>query len=899
MLSTSPKRSSTAGKKREAPNGAASNPQKKRRKDKERDNGQKVPVDSEQHWTWMSLAESSISALAPLFTPDSRYFFTTAASSFQIFSTATGKLVSTIPAHDDTITALALHPLNSTQLFSASLDGTVKRWDTHHGALLETLRIDQPVTHIAVHAELGDEVFIATGTKSGKNSDSSHIFRITTKPSSQLPSPSTCLTQPPKPHKSSRTIYIGKTRRATGLAVSSCARFLVVVGGTKAYVARSNTNNAGFTSFVSPDAITCLAVHPTESYFATGDERGVVRLWYCLNDQAVPTPTLTSDPSSSKQKPTDPTYTAPTTTLHWHAHAVSALSFTSSGAQLLSGGEESVLVIWQLHSGQREYVPRVGAPIGGVSVCAGPNGGTEYAIALVDGGVVFVGNDTLRIGRAVRRVRLDPTPTRPLPLALHPRAGHVLLPAAHPSSLQILSRSTSSLIGEIQVAPANRVSRRDETPIEPVRVTLVAMSGGREGKGKENEDGEWMATVDSRAEGETYLKFWRWNPSSTTTTPTNLCTLNTRIDHPHGDDKLTSLAFSPSPSSPTLATTGSDGLVKLWSVQQSDDDEFWICAASLSYRDHIPTRALFSSDGSLLAIVHGPCVTLWDVQTHKMCGALSCVEVKEPREVVFVGKSGRYIALLGEGAVVLWDLVMFSDHPSTSTHIISHPTNPTFALFQHPTTTSTRISIFTPNTSTPIRSRTLPFKLVDPIWSNGTGDLGVVGFKEAQGDGGWSLVVAGDDVRQTSVERAGGIGVDDAPIVPRTLFEDIFGRGAVGPVVAKVETGKGKEKEKGKANGEDSVRTARRKAKKVKRRAAKLAQNSTSGPGAKPSVNGDEEELDSEGDTPESSEPATEGDIELEAIAWDGTIQMTKKINGVVGVHSASDEEENEEDEVV
>ncbi|KAG8713226.1 hypothetical protein FRC08_013523, partial [Ceratobasidium sp. 394] len=121
---------------------------------------------------------------------------------------------------------------------------------------------------------------------------------------------------------------------------------------------------------------------------------------------AVPLSASTTDPSSSKSKPADSSHTAPTTTLHWHAHAVSALAFTPSGAQLLSGGEESVLVVWQLYSGQREYVPRVGAPIGGVGVCAGPNGGTEYAIALVDGGVVFVGSDTLRIGRAVRRVRL-------------------------------------------------------------------------------------------------------------------------------------------------------------------------------------------------------------------------------------------------------------------------------------------------------------------------------------------------------------------------------------------------------------------------------------------------------------------------------------------------------------
>jgi hypothetical protein len=32
------------------------------------------------------------------------------------------------------------------------------------------------------------------------------------------------------------------------------------------------------------------------------------------------------------------------TTLHWHAHAVGALSYSMDGASLLSGGQEGVLV---------------------------------------------------------------------------------------------------------------------------------------------------------------------------------------------------------------------------------------------------------------------------------------------------------------------------------------------------------------------------------------------------------------------------------------------------------------------------------------------------------------------------------------------------------------------------
>ncbi|CUA69648.1 WD repeat-containing protein 75 [Xenopus laevis] [Rhizoctonia solani] len=877
-------------------------PRKKRRKEGA---AKKVAKGDEDTWKWIALAESSISSLPPLFTPDSRYFFTSAASSLQIFSTATGRLISTIPAHSSTITALLLNPHDSTQLFSASLDGTLKRWDTHHGALLETLRIDQPVTHIATHSSLVDELFVVT-TALGNGSDSSHVFRVSIKSKHQLPSPTSSLSDPPKPYKSSRTTHVGKTRRATGLAVSACGEYLIVVGGNKAYVSRTRGNGTRrFTTFMSPDPLTCLAVHPTESYFATGDERGVVRLWYCLNETAVP---ATSTPSSSKS-------TAATTTFHWHAHAVSALSFAPSGAQLVSAGEEAVLVVWQLHSGQREYIPRVGAPIGAVSVCFGPNGGLEYAIALMDGGVVFVGNDTLRIARTVRRVRLDPNPTRPFPLVSHSQSDRIILPAAHPASLQILSRTGAgiSLVGELEVAPSSRISRKDETPIEPIRVRHVALSD--KGKGT---DAQWLATIDSRADTETYLKFWKWNNGSSTTRPSDLCTLNTRIDRPHGEHRVTSLAFHPR-GGEMLATTGQDGIVKMWGIRRSSDEEFWICAASFSYRNHTPSKALFSPDGSLLAVIHGQCVTLWDIEnTTTPRGTLSCVETKDPRELVFVGSSGRYVAVLGAQTVVVWDLVRLcvlwhaplafplgsSQHPA---HITAHPTQPTFALFQYPDAKSTRISIFGVSGPTEIRSRTVPFTLDQPSWC----EFGVLGVGTNDPDR-WSLVLAGDDIQESSEEgsKARGISVDTAPFVPRTLFEDIFGRGALrfAPTTNLVSESKAienkapevDEKVKEKAKKNEEFKAAKRARRKVRREAKAHKKNEEDDP----------EDQESDPETPESSEPATETDLveaadevvylgmKRKSSFGDGSIKL---VNGVarVGVHSASDEEEDESAEEI
>ncbi len=191
---------------------------------------------------------------------------------------------------------------------------------------------------------------------------------------------------------SSEIVAVGKTRSTAGLAVSPSGAWLVAIAGHKAYVCQTANLSAGFTKFVSPERLTCLAFHPAEEYFATGDASGCIRLWYCLNESAT-----VKTPGVEK--------TAQTTTLHWHAHAVSSLMFTANGAYLLSGGEEAVLVIWQLHSGKKEFVPRVGSPIVHVALLS-TAGEEEYLLTLADASFVFVRASSLKISRSIARIKL-------------------------------------------------------------------------------------------------------------------------------------------------------------------------------------------------------------------------------------------------------------------------------------------------------------------------------------------------------------------------------------------------------------------------------------------------------------------------------------------------------------
>jgi NET1-associated nuclear protein 1 (U3 small nucleolar RNA-associated protein 17) len=178
------------------------------------------------------------------------------------------------------------------------------------------------------------------------------------------------------------------------MAVSASGLWLVATGGHTAYVASASTTKSGLTKYVSPERLTCLTCHPSDDYFATGDDKGNIRLWYCLNER-----TLAAAKISAEKR-------AQTTAFHWHAHAVSSLAFTSNGAYLLSGGEEAVLVIWQLHTGKKEFVPRMGAPIKTLAVLKATAGEEEYLLGLADATYAFVNSGTLKITRSFARIKL-------------------------------------------------------------------------------------------------------------------------------------------------------------------------------------------------------------------------------------------------------------------------------------------------------------------------------------------------------------------------------------------------------------------------------------------------------------------------------------------------------------
>ncbi|KAF8578728.1 WD40 repeat-like protein [Ramaria rubella] len=740
---------------------------------------EEIPVEDAPAWAWTPLADASVSNRPPVFTKDCRYFFVIAGSSVKIYATATGQVVSTLSSsssgsassssqlgdgHTDEITAAFINPRNAFQLMTASLDGRIKIWDFLDAALLSTIEVGEPITHMCAHENVRDHIFVATASRKKTKKNNANALREQSKVYRVSLRPSRATTDLPI-HKPADMIKVGKMRPTTGLAISPSGTWLVATGGPKAYVCPMVSVESGFTKFVSNETLTCLAFHPSEEYFATGDQKGQIRLWYCLNHEQI------STRSQGERR-------AQTTTLHWHAHSVSSIAFTANGSYLLSGGEEAVLVIWQLHTGKREFVPRLGAPIVSVSVASHQSVEEEYLLGLSDGTLAFVGSGTLRVSRSFARIKHDPTYQLPgkAPLAVHSRTSTIILPSSHPSSLLVYAPLTSTLIAELEVSPSNRVSRRDEKPIEPSRVERVVVS----------EDGQWLATIDGRDGGEdfereTYLKVWRWDAASTT------WNLNSRIDRPHGVHHVNALLFARAGEHPFLISAGADGSVKVWRIRtipnkKGEQEIFWICRSSLEYRSQIPTQAVCSPDGSLLAVSYGRHVVIYELSNNALRMVLTCPELQEVFTIAFVGSCGRYIVVGGRTVVVVWDLVLSTVlwcHvlPERIYDVVPHHTDESFVVMYHGEKSSTMLRKFGVVSANPVASHTLPFMLRTIVWypyaasGNGFSFLGIT----QKG----TSVVFGDRInfRQEEGSMAREISAESNPL-GRNLFQDIFGASA-------------------------------------------------------------------------------------------------------------------------
>lgn len=286
-------------------------------------------------------------------------------------------------------------------------------------------------------------------------------------------------------------------------------------------------------------------------------------------------------------------------TLHWHRDAVSAVKFTPDNQYLISGGKETVMVLWQLETGKKQFLPHLTSEVERLVVS--PEG-DRYSVQMGDNSVMVLSSSELKPVANFAGLQM-PVPPQELgssyeaadlanvTAVLHPQQHEQLLltvPATQPKTDQDVA--ARPFLQAFDVHNSRHVSRQalarnnvtdfnlgpERTAIIPPDVAFLAIS----------QDGQWLATVDEwmppasdvqylaadedqveeeqLKRREVHLKFWQWESVQ------SVWTLTTRVDAPHSrsfEDSLGAgsvLGLIANPVSRGFVTIGEDATVKTW-----------------------------------------------------------------------------------------------------------------------------------------------------------------------------------------------------------------------------------------------------------------------------------------------------------------------------------------------
>lgn len=275
-----------------------------------------------------------------------------------------------------------------------------------------------------------------------------------------------------------------------------------------------------------------------------------------------------------------------------------------TGNYLISGGAETVLVLWQLDTGKRDFLPHLSATIENIVVS--PKG-SSYALHLDDNSAMVLSTAEMkpttyvsgiqslvlsdkpskeslvrRVWRSVDEISTPlittSNPTNPSQIFLCVGNGQQASSTGNAPSTPLIQVFDVSSFQGVSKHPIARTNPTDTNmtsqgaPIIEPRVTKMAFS----------HDGKWLASVDewqpperdleplltgskttcevSRERREIYLKFWEIDAED------NSLQLVSRINEAHfTTESETILDVASDPISSRFASLGTDGVVRFWS----------------------------------------------------------------------------------------------------------------------------------------------------------------------------------------------------------------------------------------------------------------------------------------------------------------------------------------------
>ncbi|XP_052178617.1 uncharacterized protein LOC127792219 isoform X2 [Diospyros lotus] len=602
----------------------------------------------------------------PAFSNDAKKLLVCAGNTVSIFSISTGLQIAELEGHKARVTSVIVVPASVPAnkilcyCWTASLDGTIRYWDFSVPELMKTVDIRFPILSMVIPS-----LFSQPAENNEKTPD---LFAyVSTGDANQPDKKQGAL------HGHIRKCNLTKSRLAGGVTLAETKEpESITVCSSGKFFGIKDKRKLRIWNVPGKDAerievkkirlhhtknFTSLAFHPTERIVAAGDVTGRILIWrdfgnrtFCSNDKTINGRLMNNDDERPGVRGDDDADSC--STWHWHSAGVKLLLFSSDGAYLYSGGREGVLVVWQLDTGKKKFLPRIGSPI--LSFINSPDP-LLSSISCANNQIHIVKMSSMEILKSIDGIK----PPCPIPevyegscsgFVFDSTAGLVAVRAEN-YCIQFYSLFDDREISEVQICERNHQPGDELTLV----ITLLALSL----------DGCVMSTVETRLSEEgmgglVSLKFWTCGSQKKN------FSLSTIVYEPHRESGVSSIAFHPTHRMAVSTSRGGD--FKIWvgsnemqCKAQMQQKAGWTCHAVGSYKKKPMTAAAFSADGSVLAVAAETFITLWDPEKNVLVAVIG--DGLEPIvNLSFVGQS-EYLVSASQGSnagVSVWSMSKLS-----------------------------------------------------------------------------------------------------------------------------------------------------------------------------------------------------------------------------------------------
>ncbi|PON75897.1 WD repeat containing protein [Parasponia andersonii] len=585
----------------------------------------------------------------PAFSNDAKRLLVCTGPAVSIFSTSTGLQISSLEGHTAPVTSVIVVPASSPAgkvlcfCWTASLDGTIRYWDFSVPELMKTVEVKMPVYSMVIPSLLDQT--------DKDNEKQAPVFAYVSVEDTavQEKKAKTLRGQIRKCNltvsRMAGGVVLGETPQPELITISPSGKFFGIHNKRRLHIWKvpasdSERNVVKKITLHHTKGLTVLAFHPTERIVAAGDISGRILIWRGFGSQTFPISNKVVNRrliNNEEERPgvRDDDEADSCSTWHWHPSEVNVLSFSSDGAYLYSGGREGVFVVWQLDTGKKKFLPRIGSPLLYFTDSPDPS---LSSISCADNQIHILKMPSMEILKSISGIKLPfsfPDINKGLcsKFAFDHSAGLVALRTEN-YCVQFYSLFDDLEISEVQVCERNHQPGDEVTVV----VNLVALSP----------DGSTMCTSEVKLPEEgigdlVCLKFWASDSLNKS------FSLSTIIYEPHRDAGVSAVAFHPTRQMAVSASYGGD--FKIWvfhdEIQQNRErlqNSGWICHSVGSYKKKPMTAAAFSADGSVLAVAAETVITLWDPENNVLVAVLG--EIHTPiTSLSFAGKSEYLVAV--------------------------------------------------------------------------------------------------------------------------------------------------------------------------------------------------------------------------------------------------------------